>query len=154
VILVVRRSFMIAWGAWRVSSPNLSPRGCHTTTVLDGAIVDILRLAIYVGSYGPLAAVRAGTGRVFSRSTAFCVGKPRRAASPVLKPEDLDLLVATGPGRAKGFAASGWFLGASWGSRIVILEGHFLQQPRRSNENIRQWESGALGELHSESMLA
>src|SRR5258706_6478573 len=79
------------------------------------------------GSFTAIAALALSTAVVARLFSILRLNPPASIAG--LKPEDLDLLVATGPG-VPGFEPLGWFLGA------LVLAQFILRAARESSPNV------------------
>src|SRR6266403_2433965 len=79
------------------------------------------------GSFPAIAALALATAVVSRLFSILRLNPPADIAG--LKPDDLDLLVATGPG-VPGFAILGWFLGA------LVLAQFVLRAARESSLNV------------------
>src|SRR3954465_8392329 len=107
-IIVVVAVFMIAWGVRVVLRQNVTPWFTASVAVWM-AILFLSVLWQLRGSFTSIAASALATAVVSRLFAILNLNPPTNLAG--LKPDDLDLLVATGPG-IPGFAVLGWCLGA------------------------------------------
>jgi putative oxidoreductase len=99
---------MIGWGLSVISSQPVTTWFAASTTVWM-ALLLISAIWQLRGSFPAIAALALATAVVSRLFSILRLSPPASIAG--LKPEDLDLLVATGPG-VPGFAILGWFLAA------------------------------------------
>src|SRR5260221_9541658 len=100
--------FMVGWGSSVVLSQPVT--ACFATSAtIWMALLLISALWQLRGSFTAIAALALSTAVVSRLFSILRLNPPASIAG--LKPEDLDLLVATGPG-VPGFELLGWILGA------------------------------------------
>src|SRR5229473_2202024 len=116
---------MIGWGASVIIS---QPVTAWFTTSATIWMVLLLISAVWQlrGSFTSIAALALATAVVARLFSILRLDPPASIAG--LRPEDLDLLVATGPG-VPGFELLGWFLGA------LVLVQFILRAARESSLN-------------------
>ena len=107
-LIVVVAGLMIVWGVNVILNQAVS--GWFTASVTVSMVLLLLSVIWQLrGSFSSIAASALATAVVSRLFGILNLHPPSTLAG--LKPEDLDLLVATGPG-VPGFALLGWFLGA------------------------------------------
>src|ERR1700726_5349279 len=99
---------MIGWGSGVLLGQPVTAWFAASTTIWM-ALLLISALWQLRGSFTAIAALALATAVVSRLFSILRLSPPANIAG--LKPDDLDLLVATGPG-VPGFAVLGWFLGA------------------------------------------
>src|ERR1700720_2813801 len=99
---------MIGWGSSVVLSQPVTAWFAASATIWM-ALLLISALWQLRGSFIPIAALALATAVVSRLFSILRLSPPANIAG--LKPDDLDLLVATGPG-VPGFELLGWILGA------------------------------------------
>src|ERR1700704_5282478 len=99
---------MIAWGSSVVLGQPVTAWFTASATIWM-ALLLIAALWQLRGSFTAIAATALATAVVSRLFSILRLNPPASIAG--LRPEDLDLLVATGPG-VSGFETLGWFLGA------------------------------------------
>ena len=107
-VIVVVAVIMIVWGASVILSQPVTG-WFAASTAISMALLLLSVLWQLGGSFTSIAASALATAVVSRLFGILNLHPPGNLAG--LRPEDLDLLVATGPG-VPGFAALGWFLGA------------------------------------------
>jgi putative oxidoreductase len=128
VILVVA-IIMIAWGLRVILTEPVTAWFATSTTVWM-ALLLISAIWQLRGSFTAIAAFALATAVVSRLYSILRLNPPGSLAG--LKPEDLDLLVATGPG-VPGFALLGWFLGA-------LVFAHFILRATSATASSEQRE--------------
>jgi putative oxidoreductase len=107
-LIVVVAVIMILWGVGVILGQPVT--GWFTASVTISMVLLLLSVLWQLrGSFSSIAASALATAVVARLFGILNLNPPSSLAG--LKPEDLDLLVATGPG-VPGFAFLGWFLGA------------------------------------------
>src|SRR6202158_4214835 len=99
---------MIGWGLSVILTQPVTA-WFATSSMIWMALLLISAIWQLRGSFPAIAALALATAVVSRLFSILCLSPPADIAG--LKPDDLDLLVATGPG-VPGFAVLGWFLGA------------------------------------------
>jgi len=99
---------MIGWGLSVIFTQPVTP-WFSASTMIWMALLLISAIWQLRGSFPAIAALALATAVVSRLFSILRLSPPADIAG--LKPDDLDLLVATGPG-VPGFAILGWFLGA------------------------------------------
>src|SRR6266550_1941711 len=107
---------MIGWGLSVVLSQPVTTWFAASATIWM-ALLLIFALWQLRGSFAAIAAVALATAVVSRLFSILRLNPPVSIAG--LKPEDLDLLVATGPG-VPGFELLGWFLGALVFAQFIL----------------------------------
>ena len=120
---------MIAWGLRVILTEPVTAWFATSTTVWM-ALLLISAIWQLRGSFTAIAAFALATAVVSRLYSILRLNPPSSLAG--LKPEDLDLLVATGPG-VPGFALLGWFLGA-----LVFV--HFILRAASATASSEQRE--------------
>ena len=116
---------MIGWGASVVLGQPVTAWFAASATIWM-ALLLIAALWQLRGSFTAIAALALATAVVSRLFSILRLNPPASIAG--LRPEDLDLLVATGPG-VPGFELLGWFLGA------LVLVQFILRAARESSLN-------------------
>jgi len=116
---------MIGWGASVVLGQPVTAWFAASATIWM-ALLLISALWQLRGSFTAIAALALATAVVSRLFSVLRLNPPASIAG--LRPEDLDLLVATGPG-VPGFELLGWFLGA------LVLVQFILRAARESSLN-------------------
>jgi len=116
---------MIGWGASVVLGQPVTAWFAASATIWM-ALLLISALWQLRGSFTAIAALALATAVVSRLFSILRLNPPASIAG--LRPEDLDLLVATGPG-VPGFELLGWFLGA------LVLVQFILRAARESSLN-------------------
>ena len=116
---------MVAWGASVVLRQPVTGWFAASTTIWM-ALLLIAALWQLRGSFTAIAALALATAVVARLFSILRLDPPASIAG--LTPQDLDLLVATGPG-VPGFEVLGWFLGA------LVLAQFILRAVRESSPN-------------------
>ena len=115
-IIVVVAVIMIVWGVSVVLGQDVT--GWFTASVTISMVCLLISVLWQLrGSFTSIAASALATA-VVSRLFSILNLKPPSSLAG-LKPDDLDLLVATGPG-IPGFAVLGWCLGALIFARFIL----------------------------------
>lgn len=115
-LIVVVAVIMIAWGASVVLGKDVT--GWFTASVTIAMTLLLLSVLWQLrGSFISIAASALATAVVARLFSILNLKPPSSLAG--LKPDDLDLLVATGPG-ISGFAILGWCLGALILARFIL----------------------------------
>jgi putative oxidoreductase len=117
---------MIGWGSGVVLSQPVTGWFAASATIWM-ALLLIAALWQLRGSFTAIAATALATAVVSRLFSILRLNPPASIAG--LRPEDLDLLVATGPG-VPGFELLGWFLGA------LVLTQFILRAARQSSLNV------------------
>src|SRR5438876_9340995 len=117
---------MIGWGASVVLRQPVTGWFAASSTIWM-ALLLIAALWQLRGSFTAIAATALATAVVARLFSVLRLNPPASIAG--LRPEDLDLLVATGPG-VPGFELLGWFLGA------LVLTQFILRAARESSLNV------------------
>jgi len=116
---------MVAWGASVLLSQPVTAWFTSSAT-LWMALLLIAAVWQLRGSFTAIAALALATAVVARLFSILRLNPPASIAG--LRPEDLDLLVATGPG-VPGFELLGWFLGA------IVLAQFILRAARGASPN-------------------
>ncbi len=117
---------MIGWGASVVLGQPVTAWFAASATIWM-ALLLISALWQLRGSFTAIAALALATAVVSRLFSILRLNPPASIAG--LRPEDLDLLVATGPG-VPGFELLGWFLGA------LVFVQFILRAARESSLNV------------------
>src|SRR6266446_4604374 len=117
---------MIGWGSGVLLGEPVTVWFAASTTIWM-ALLLIAALWQLRGSFTAIAALALATAVVSRLFSILRLHPPASIAG--LRPEDLDLLVATGPG-VPGFELLGWFLGA------LVLTQFILRAARESSLNV------------------
>jgi len=117
---------MIGWGSGVVLSQPVTAWFSASATIWM-ALLLIAALWQLRGSFTAIAATALATAVVSRLFSILRLNPPASIAG--LRPEDLDLLVATGPG-VPGFELLGWFLGA------LVFVQFILRAARESSLNV------------------
>jgi putative oxidoreductase len=129
-VIVIVAIIMIGWGVSVVLSQPVT--GWFTTSVAVAmALLLILVLWQLRGSFTALAASALATAVVSRLFGILNLHPPGSLAG--LKPDDLDSLVATGPG-VPGFVLLGWFLGA-------LIFVHFILRAASAAASVQSREA-------------
>jgi putative oxidoreductase len=128
-VALVVAIIMIAWGLRVILTEPVTAWFATSTTVWM-ALLLISAIWQLRGSFTAIAAFALATAVVSRLYSILRLNPPSSLAG--LKPEDLDLLVATGPG-VPGFALLGWFLGA-----LVFV--HFILRAASATASAEQRE--------------
>lgn len=129
-LTVVVALIMIGWGASVLLGQPVTPWFAASTTIWMLLLL-ISALWQQRGSFIAIAALALATAVVARLFSILRLHPPASMAG--LKPDDLDLLVATGPG-VPGFQALGWFLGALVLAQFM-LRAAALKTPSQSRES-------------------
>src|SRR5260221_10139636 len=116
---------MIGWGSSVVLGQPVTAWFAASTTIWMAFLL-LAALWQLRGSFTAIAALALATAVVARLFSILRLNPPASIAG--LRPEDLDLLVATGPG-VPGFELLGWFLGA------LVLAGFVLRAAHESSPN-------------------
>src|SRR2546429_6244724 len=116
---------MVVWGSSVVLGQPVTGWFAASATIWM-ALLLISALWQLRGSFTAIAALALATAVVSRLFSILRLNPPDSIAG--LRPEDLDLLVATGPG-VPGFELFGWFLGA------LVLAQFILRAARESSPN-------------------
>ena len=128
-VALVVAIIMIAWGLRVILTEPVTAWFASSTTVWM-ALLLISSIWQLRGSFMAIAAFALATAVVSRLYSILRLNPPSSLVG--LKPEDLDLLVATGPG-VPGFALLGWFLGA-----LVFV--HFILRAASATASSEQRE--------------
>jgi putative oxidoreductase len=128
-VALVVAIIMIVWGLRVILTEPVTAWFATSTTVWM-ALLLISAIWQLRGSFTAIAALALATAVVSRLYSILRLNPPSSLAG--LKPEDLDLLVATGPG-VPGFALLGWFLGA-----LVFV--HFILRAASATASSEQLE--------------
>src|SRR5438552_14933383 len=125
-VTVAAAIIMIAWGSSVVLRQPVTGWFAASATIWM-ALLFVSAFWQLRGSFTAIAALALTTAVVSRLFSILRLNPPTSIAG--LKPEDLDLLVATGPG-VPGFELLGWFLGA------LVLTQFILRAARESSLNV------------------
>src|SRR5260370_40589409 len=124
-VTLVVAIIMIGWGLSVILTQPVTAWFAASTTIW---IALLLISAIWQlrGSFPAIAALALATAVVSRLFSILRLNPPASIAG--LKPDDLDLLVATGPG-IPGFAILGWLLGALVFVQFILRAASFAPSP-------------------------
>src|SRR6266436_836728 len=122
---------MIGWGSSVLLSQPVTAWFAESTTIWM-ALLLISALWQLRGSFTAMAALALATAVVSRLFSILRLHPPANLAG--LKPDDLDLLVATGPG-VPGFELLGWVLGALVFVQFILRAASAAAESRDSSLN-------------------
>lgn len=131
-LIVVVAVIMIVWGASVLLSQPVTGWFAASATI-SMALLLISVLWQLRGSFTSIAASALATAVVSRLFGILNLNPPASLAG--LKPEDLDLLVATGPG-VPGFALLGWFLGALIFVQFILRAASAAASPQARDTSL------------------
>jgi putative oxidoreductase len=115
-VTLVVAIIMIGWGLWVILTQPVTAWFAASTTIWM-ALLLLSAIWNLRGSFPAIAALALAAAVVSRLFSILRLNFPASIAG--LKPDDLDLLVATGPG-VPGFEPLGWFLGALVFTQFIL----------------------------------